>query len=188
MSPERNDRPLSQRPTRNARPRQHCEGLASRRRLVTSTSPRAGGNLTAMLDVRLRSFGNPLLRRQGGTRLPSLAKRLQPPHGCCSAQTIRQVIPSGIPPLREFRCCNAASSDNLGLEKVFADRADSGCAVVNVAIRLCDRSTRLGRPTARTATPGEAGDRPAGRAQHRLPSFIGRLAVYVCNLPEKLRP
>src|SRR6185369_12880423 len=107
--PEQDDRPLSQRPTRNARSQQHCEGLASRRRLATSAFRRGRRSLTAMLDVRPGSFGNPLLRRQGGTGLEGLAKTLCTPHGCCSAQSPRQVIRFAILPPREFQCCNAAS-------------------------------------------------------------------------------
>ena len=88
-------------------------------------APYGGFDLTAMLELRQGSFGNPFSYRQGvrgGINSPPLryTECL-----CRAAQMGNQDLRAVFPCQREYRCCTAASPQNIGLEDLIWARITS---------------------------------------------------------------
>ena len=78
-------------------------------------APYGGFDLTAMLELRQGSFGNPFSYRQGvrgGINSPPLRYT---PCRCRTAQMGNQDLRAVFPCQREYRCCIATCLQNIGL-------------------------------------------------------------------------
>lgn len=83
-------------------------------------------DLTAMLELRQGSFGNPFSHRQGvrrGINSPSLWRTH---YRCRSAQMRNQDLRAVFPCQRECSCCAATSSQNIGRANPTSTRISAG--------------------------------------------------------------